>query len=232
MKNVILLLLVFTVVSCQSQQSDQPASRLAPDQFEKGLTGEGVQLLDVRRASEFSSGHLKNAMHADLSDHAQFTERVQFLDKNRPVYVYCLVGSRSAVAANWMRENGFTNVVELKGGINAWKNAGKEVEGQQLVKQITPEEYQASIPADRTVLVDFGAPWCPPCVKMEPVLTELKNDPSVQFELVKIDAGVHTNLMQVQQIEAIPVFIIYKNGKETWRKQGIVSKEEFIAQLK
>jgi hypothetical protein len=33
-------------------------------------------------------------------------------------------------------------------------------------------------------------------------------------------------------IEPIPVFIVYKEGKEVWRKQGVVSKEDLLAQLK
>lgn len=232
MKNIIILFLLFTVAACHSQGSNSGETRVTVDQFEKGMIEKGAQILDVRKASEFGSGHLKSALQADWTDKTQFFDRIQYLDKNRPVYIYCLVGGRSAAAAAWMRDNGFSKVIELSGGINAWKMAGKEVEGQQYVKQMTPEEYQASIPANRTVLVDFGAEWCPPCVKMEPVITEIRNDPSLNIEFVKIDAGVHTDLMKAMQIEAIPVFIVYKNGKETWRKQGLVSKEELIAQLK
>jgi len=69
-------------------------------------------------------------------------------------------------------------------------------------------------------------------VKMNPVLDDLQKDASLQFQLIKVDAGIHTDVMKALNIEPIPVFIIYKNGKEVWRKQGIVSKEEFIAQLK
>ena len=55
---------------------------------------------------------------------------------------------------------------------------------------------------------------------------------SLHFSFLKIDAGVHTELMKSMNIEPIPVFIIYKKGKEVWRKQGIVSKDELAAQLK
>ena len=49
---------------------------------------------------------------------------------------------------------------------------------------------------------------------------------------MKVDAGVHTDIMKELNIEPIPLFIIYKKGKEVWRKQGIISKDEFISQLK
>lgn len=231
MRNVFFGLLLLTAFSCNSQPGNSD-TRVNADAFEKGYSEEKAQVLDVRKASEFKTGHLKNALQADWTNKEQFFERIKYVDKDRPVYIYCLAGGRSTAAAAWMRENGFKKVVELNGGINSWKNAGKPLEGVVEQKQMTPEEYTLSIPADKTVLVDFGAEWCPPCVKMEPVLAAIKADASLKFDFIKIDAGIHTDLMKVQNIEAIPVFIVYKNGKETWRKQGIVSQEELTAQLK
>ena len=201
------------------------------EQFEKGLGDDSIQLLDVRTAGEFNSGHIRGALLADWTNMPQFTDRVQYIDKNRPVYIYCLSGGRSAAAARWMRERGYVNVIELDGGINAWKRNGKPVEGLSNEKQLTPEEYLSSISRDRTVLVDFGASWCPPCVKMEPVLKDLNQDTSLHFQFLKIDAGVHTKLMQYLGIEPIPVFIVYRNGKESWRHTGLVSKEVLRAAL-
>jgi thiol-disulfide isomerase/thioredoxin len=154
------------------------------------------------------------------------------VDKDKPVYIYCLAGGRSAAAAEWMRQTGFKNVLELVGGMNAWKKENKPVEGMSNQPQMTIEQYWARIPKDKTTLVDFGASWCPPCVKMAPVLDELVSTKDVNFELVKIDAGIHTDIQKILHIEPIPVFIIYKEGKEVWRKQGIVSKEELLEQLR
>lgn len=230
MKNVFASLLVLgTLLSCHSQPS---AAENNPADFEKGISQPGVQVLDVRTAGEYNSGHIKNALLADWTNQAQFQDRIQYVDKDKPVYIYCLAGGRSHAAANWMRNNGFKNVVELLGGMNAWKRENKSVEGASNEPQMSMEQYKASIPANKTVLVDFGAQWCPPCVKMNPVLEELKNDKSLDFVFLKVDAGVQTNLMKEMNIEPIPVFIVYKSGKEVWRKQGIVSKEELQTQLK
>jgi len=230
MKNACYLFLLFMVLSCSAQE--KTGGSVDPAAFEKGMAAPGVQVLDVRTAAEFRSGHIANALLADWTDKKEFTRRVGYMDKDRPVYVYCLVGSRSASAASWMRANGFKQVIELGGGINAWKRAGKMLEGQPSEKQLSMEEYLALIPADSTVLVDFGAKWCAPCLKMEPVLKELQSLKEPVFSLLKVDAGVHTRLMEAVQVEEIPVFIIYKNGKETWRKSGMVSKEELLEQLK
>jgi thioredoxin len=77
------------------------------------------------------------------------------------------------------------------------------------------------------VLVDFGATWCPPCKKMEPVIQQLKVKMNKKVQISYVDGGQQTALMDQQKVEALPTFILYKSGKEVWRKQGIVTEEEF-----
>ncbi|MFM2364211.1 MAG: hypothetical protein RLZZ316_3113 [Bacteroidota bacterium] len=199
--------------------------------FEKEINNNTVQLLDVRTATEFKTGHLQNALQADWTNSTQFKERTQHLDKTKPVYVYCLGGPRSFDAADYLKQQGFKTVIALEGGINAWKKAGKPVENGSNEKQLTIEEYNQLVQKNETILVDFGATWCPPCKKMEPVLATLQQKAAGKYNLVKIDGGVHLIIMQQLKVEALPTFIIYKNGKEVWRKQGIVSLEEFMGLL-
>lgn len=230
MKNVWFAILLFISAACNSQQDS--GHNINVNEFEKGIAASDVQVLDVRTAGEFQSGHIKNALLANWNDKTEFNERIRYVDKDKPVYVYCLGGSRSAAAADWMRQNGFKHVYDLIGGINAWKRENKPVEGLSNEPQMSMTDYQARINSSKTVLVDFGADWCPPCVKMKPVLNELEKNQKLNFLLVKIDAGVQTNIMKELNIEPIPVFVVYKNGKEVWRKQGIISKEELEKQLK
>jgi rhodanese-related sulfurtransferase len=220
-------LTIFSLAGC-SQQSNYS---LTADEFELGLQQPNIQLLDVRTASEYNTGHLKNALQANYNNRAEFNDRVQHLDKNKVIYVYCLSGVRSLNALAALREQGFTKLYHLSGGINAWKQKSKPVEAASNEPQLTIAEYQQKINADSLVLVDFGAEWCPPCKKMEPIITSLlKEMPNVK--LVKVDGGIHLNVMQQLNVEALPVFIVYKNGKLVWRKQGIVSAEELKMQLK
>ena len=230
MRNVFFLVLFSSFLSCKGQADS--LAKASADDFNKGISSANVQVLDVRTAGEFKTGYIKNALQADWNNKEQFTERLQYVDKDKPVYIYCLAGGRSAAAADWMRKNGYTNVVELTGGINAWKKAEKPLEGVVAEKQMTIDEYWAMISKDKTVLVDFGAKWCPPCVKMEPILDELLQTKDLNFQLVKIDGGIHTDVMTALNIEPIPFFIVYKNGKEVWRKQGIQTKENLLKQIK
>ncbi len=233
MKNAGLVYLVCLLILSQSIFAQNTANTvLDPNEFENGITKAEIQILDVRTAEEFKTGHIKNALQADWKDQAQFKDRVQYVDKNRPVYIYCLVGGRSAAAAEWMRENGYSDVIELKGGINAWKKANKPVEGSSNEPLMSLDQYKASIPDDRMVLVDFGATWCPPCVKMAPVFEALQKNKDLHFVFIKIDAGVQTELMKTMNVDKLPTLIIYKKGKEKWRDSGIIEKKILEKELK
>ena len=57
-----------------------------------------IQLVDVRTPEEFKGNHLKGAQNICVTSD-DFKEKVKMLDKNKPVYVYCYKGGRSAQAA-------------------------------------------------------------------------------------------------------------------------------------
>lgn len=216
------------IISChaQTKQTSLPVS-----EFEKSISQGDIQILDVRTVAEFNSGHLKKSLQADWYNQQQFKERTSNMDKTKPVYVYCLTGVRSAAAVKQLKQNGFSNVLDLKGGLAAWKLANKPVEGAAKVKQISVTEYNAQINSTIPVLVDFGAEWCPPCKKMEPVIAQLKNETANKYKVINIDGATQIDIQKQLKIEAFPVFIVYKNGKEVWRKQGLVSLEELKSKL-
>jgi len=106
----------------------QHKSVLPVNDFEKAIQVKGAQVLDVRTAEEFKQGYIKGAVNADWLKEGEFSEQAKKLDKSAPVYVYCLSGVRSGKAADWLAANGFKEVINLDGGIKAWKEAGKKVE--------------------------------------------------------------------------------------------------------
>jgi rhodanese-related sulfurtransferase len=220
------LMILLLSVSCRN--SAQTASELPPEKYEQAISAGKVQLLDVRTAEEFRSGHLKDALQADWTDRNQFKDRTQHLDKGKPVFVYCLSGGRSAAAADYLRSQGFKDVTNLSGGINAWKRAGRPLVGEDPQKaQTTRADYDALALSAPTVIMDFGAEWCPPCRKMEPILAAFMKDKSEKVvKLVKMDGGNETALMQALNVNALPTFILYHNGKESKRLQGVMTAEE------
>jgi thioredoxin len=227
MKNFLTVLCFLFLYSCTAQVK----TSLSADEFEKAISKDSIQILDVRTPAEYTSGHIKNTLLANWNDAAEFNRRIAFVDKTKPVYVYCLAGGRSAAAAEKMRGMGFENVYELKGGINAWKAGNKSLEGSSTAKQMSINEFNVAINSSKTVLVDFGANWCPPCKKMEPVLQSLQKNNEGKFTLVKVDGGNDETILQEYKVTALPVFIIFKDGKQVWRKDGVADEKEIAAQL-
>ena len=114
------------LLACNS--TAQKKTTIKADDYEKATQSKPVQLVDVRRPEEYNEGHLKGAVQANWQDPENFKVTVSKLDKNKPVYVYCLAGVRSDKAADWLTKNGFKEVINLEGGIQAWKDAGKPLE--------------------------------------------------------------------------------------------------------
>jgi rhodanese-related sulfurtransferase len=101
---------------------------MSAERFEQALaTAANYQLVDVRTKEEYDKEHLKNSLNIDYND-AGFDKHLNYLDKSKPTYVYCLSGGRSSAAAARMRKKGFKQVYELDGGIQKWNEANKPVE--------------------------------------------------------------------------------------------------------
>jgi thioredoxin 1 len=120
MKNFFLLLFVF---ACSQKQSE---TLLSPQDFDvKYKATENAILLDVRTPEEIAGGKIANAQNIVWND--SFADKLSHLE-HKPIFVYCASGIRSAKAAAVLKENGYTDIYELDGGMKAWKAAGMPVE--------------------------------------------------------------------------------------------------------
>jgi rhodanese-related sulfurtransferase len=91
-------------------------------------------VVDVREAEELAQGRLPGALHVPrgvLEPKAASDSPARddaFEDPTRPILLYCASGVRSALAADALRQLGFTHVASLAGGFGAWAQAGLPVE--------------------------------------------------------------------------------------------------------
>lgn len=83
-------------------------------------------VLDVRTPEEFNEGHLEGAIMVDFYE-PDFADQLATLDRDVPYLLYCRSGNRSGQASTIMQELGFTDVVDVDGGITAWYEAGRPV---------------------------------------------------------------------------------------------------------
>ena len=87
----------------------------------------GATLIDVREDNEFETEHAKSATHIGRG----VIERDivwQFPDKSQELILYCGGGYRSALAADNLQKMGYTNILSMKGGWAAWKEADAPTE--------------------------------------------------------------------------------------------------------
>lgn len=122
-KLILILAVLFPSMLAFAQVKDAKFKSVNEAEFAKIVADKSVQIVDVRTAEEFASGHLENALNYDVKG-ADFEKNIASLSKDKTVAVYCRSGARSKVAAQKLAEKGY-NVVELDGGIMAWK--GKKV---------------------------------------------------------------------------------------------------------
>lgn len=98
---------------------------ISPEALSKA--NNGIQLIDVRKPEEFSSGHIENAVNMNFYD-SDFESQLKSLDKTKEVYIYCRSGGRSGKTAKMMEEMGFEKIYDLEGGMINWeKNSMKVV---------------------------------------------------------------------------------------------------------
>jgi rhodanese-related sulfurtransferase len=93
-------------------------------------------LVDVRGFDEFAGGHAEGAVCIPLAD---LERRAGEIPTDRAVGLICRSGARSALAADRLRALGFDNVVDVRGGLDAWRTAGLPVSAQ---RGIVPLEQQ------------------------------------------------------------------------------------------
>ena len=128
MRNKLIPLIVIMMSAMQSfgcSHSDNIVSVSAVE-FKKAIKADSVQLLDVRSPQEFAEGHIAGAVNINVQSD-DFRQRADMeLSKDSTIFVYCRSGRRSMDAAETLTELGY-KVVNLKGGIIEWNEAGLPV---------------------------------------------------------------------------------------------------------
>lgn len=74
--------------------------------------------------------------------------------------------------------------------------------------------------ADRPILVDFWAEWCPPCRALTPVLNDIAKEFKGRLFIVKVNTDQKPHLAARYGIQSIPTLILFRKGRILWRGTG------------
>lgn len=119
MKKITIFLFVFMAFALAACQGDtKGTTEISAEELETRLD-EG-RILDVRTPAEFSAGHVPGAELLPLQDIQQNESSYQDLDRSETYFVICQSGNRSSQAVAILEEQGFENLVNVTGGMNAW----------------------------------------------------------------------------------------------------------------
>ena len=93
--------------------------------LQSSLGHHAVTLLDVRNNNEWGSGRIAGAQHITLG---YLPDHLAEIPRDKPIVLHCEGGSRSAIGASVLKAHGIDNVINLTGGMGAWRKAGLPVE--------------------------------------------------------------------------------------------------------
>ena len=98
-----------------------------------------------------------------------------------------------------------------------------EIDESEFKNQVLRSEFP--------VIVEFGAEWCAPCKRMEPMMEEIALEWQGKVKLVKIDVDNSVNLTMRYHVMGVPTIILFKNGEPLERLTGAQNRKKLQSKL-
>jgi hydroxyacylglutathione hydrolase len=108
-----------------SGRETQVVGHVSAGEVERRLAAGEATVVDVRGQAEWDAGHIPGVQNIPVG---YLTERLDEIPRDKPVFVHCQSGGRSAIAASVLEANGFDDVSNFSGGFDEWRRSGGEVE--------------------------------------------------------------------------------------------------------
>ena len=99
-------------------------------------------------------------------------------------------------------------------------------------RSTTTFDFEDDVIQSKTpVLVDFWAPWCPPCRAIAPSLEEISNELEGKLQVIKVDIDQNPELAQRFGVRSIPTLKVFVDGKVAKEIVGAMPKPALQAQI-
>jgi len=110
------------VIKAEYEHQSGKANQMDPTAAIRLMNNDEAVVLDVREASDFNNGHIKNAKNIPFTSLKGQLDNL-LKDREKPVLAYCRSGNVSGKACRILKSSGFSNVHNLAGGILSWQDA-------------------------------------------------------------------------------------------------------------
>lgn len=91
--------------------------------------------------------------------------------------------------------------------------------------------YTEEIKSAPVVLVEFYATWCPHCQKMMPIVEDIKTLLADNLKVLQFDIDKNEELADKENVQSLPTFLLYDNGKEVMRETGEMPGEVLLQKI-
>jgi thioredoxin 1 len=90
------------------------------------------------------------------------------------------------------------------------------------------QSFGELIRSGQPVLVDFYADWCGPCRAMTPVIKEVAQAVLGKAKVIKVNIDESREASEAYHVQAVPTFVLFKNGNIVWRHAGMIDKANLL----
>jgi rhodanese-related sulfurtransferase len=186
----------------------------------KQMIGENqnIVILDVRTLAEYKSGHIDGSKLIPL---LELEERINAIDGNSAVIVYCRHGVKSEKASKIFIDHGFDKVYNIMGGLNAWQDAGFPVGSGSTANHIFPSNNSLSSEIDdilssgKPVFLFLYVDWCHFCQQQIPIIDELEQEYNGKITFIRVNCEMHPDAMTDLEARGYPsMFLILRKGDD------------------
>jgi thioredoxin 1 len=95
--------------------------------------------------------------------------------------------------------------------------------------EVNMDTFQTQVQeAKLPILVDFSAPWCSPCKRLEPILEQLSSEWAGKATFVKVNVDESPELAMKYQVMSVPTMIMFRDGQEVARLIGLQTREKLV----
>ena len=106
------------------------------------------------------------------------------------------------------------------------------MENGKLVLEVDDATFDREVlRADGPVLVDFGAAWCGPCRRLEPIVEQVAKERAGTLKVVKVDIDASPEVARRYGVRAAPTLCVFRGGERTAQHVGLTNKEKVLALL-